>query len=390
MRPIQPRYIAVALTAGFIGGLSDARADDRFCDMSDPGRPCVVADGTYHARVPAEPRKWSLRRRMPMVVVLHDKGADPASLINDPALVEGIVGRGFALVIPAGLSRSFADGDARGWYVRNTNTVSARVLSRSEANRLGRTSGEDYEDYRNALVRGKVEEVAFGRDELAFLRQVIGHAADEFHLERRATAIIGIAHGASLAWDAACAAPELASLFAPVNGGFIDGYPENCSGSARVLYSHSKAYRAWPLDGAARVNFLRGVPSEDNRGRRILVRNPWSFERADLMPVAGALDHFASSHGCTAGEPEPGAGGVVRVGWDRCAISDSALDYRLYDGDFAYTEDWFAEVLAWPAEARRPARVAPTAPRFLRPPSDAAPGAATGGAVFLRPKPPAR
>jgi polyhydroxybutyrate depolymerase len=268
------RASILALTTAFAAGI--AVAEDSICAPAHPDIPCQAEGGSYFVRAPTEPKDWSLRRRMPMVVLLHDKGDRAAALINDPALVEGIVRRGFALVVPVGLTRSFAEGDRSGWYLRNTNRVDARVLSRWEAQKRNDRFSREALD---ALLERDVKQVTIGRDEIAFLRSAIAMAAAQFHLETPAAAIIGIGHGAALAWEAACAAPDLAALFAPVNGGLIDEFPPDCNSAARVLHTHS-AGAAWPAEGAARVDLLGAPPDTDRSGRPIFTRRGSAYEKA--------------------------------------------------------------------------------------------------------------
>jgi dienelactone hydrolase len=371
-----------ALTSAFAAGI--AAAEDSVCFPARPDMPCQVDGGSYFVRTPAEPKDWSLRRRMPMVVLLHDKGDSAAALINDPALVEGIVRRGFALVVPVGLTRSFAEGDQSGWYLRNTNRVDARVLSRWEAQK--RSDGLSRGDF-DALLKRDAEVVTIGRDEIAFLRSAIAMAATQFHLETPAAVIIGIGHGAALAWEAACAAPDLAELFAPVNGSLVDGFPPDCNKAARVLHTQSTS-ATWPAEGAARVDLFGVPPDTDRSGRPILARRGSAYEKVDLMPVSGILDAFASAHGCSAAPETVAETGGTLSTWNGCAAPGTALAYWRQDGAFAVSAAWLDRVLgeqiAVAAEGE-----APAAPHFLkpRPPTRAVPDQKPpSGPKFVRPK----
>ena len=60
----------------------------------------------------------------------------------------------------------------------------------------------------------------YGRDDVAFIRSVIDDAAERFHLDRDRVLLTGFSRGASMVWDVACIAPDTATAYASVSGGF--------------------------------------------------------------------------------------------------------------------------------------------------------------------------
>ena len=233
-------------------------------------------------------------------------------------------------------------GRDRGWYFYNTDHL--------------REQNAD-------LVIGRERIKHLGRDEHAFLREVLFDASRRFWLDPRNVTIIGIGHGASLAWQIACVAPGMARLVAPVNGAYWGTPPNTCRMGGRVIHTHELENRFWPMYGS--------------KGTR---------RRFGQVSVGATLDLFKRSNDCSRSsrqEPDEQTGYTLQV-WHGCK-NGSSLELALLDRPFDFQDRWLDRVLgvstnSLPPEPSEAPRAEPlTSPRFVRPDGAAATGSTPGG-----------
>ena len=165
------------------------------------------------ARAPISPQ----RRRgttgdaaRPVVVYFHGAGASAAAAMQDHALVDPILGRGYAFLAPVGLPRSDQDGEY--WS-------------------LGTRPPQ--------------------RDEPLFLQQILDDAGPRLHLDRSRVFVTGFSMGAALVWRLACDTPDAYAAYAPVEGGFWSAQANSCLGPVRLLLTQGWRDDAIPLEGRA-------------------------------------------------------------------------------------------------------------------------------------------
>ncbi|MEM7613826.1 MAG: polyhydroxybutyrate depolymerase, partial [Pseudomonadota bacterium] len=152
---------------------------------------CEVAGGTYNVALPeaASP---------PMVVFLHGYGGSGASSVRNEGFAARFTERGYALIAPSGQIDA-EERFRRDWEIDD---------------------GFD-----------------MPRDDVAFLSAVIADAAGRFDLDQSRVLVSGFSRGGSMVWDFACAAPEAATAFAAVAGGFWEPIQQDCVGPVHLHHS---------------------------------------------------------------------------------------------------------------------------------------------------------
>ncbi len=229
--------------------------------------PLTFQESTYRIRVPdfADPNY-----RIPVVVILHDAGRNGATITNHKRLIEAFVGKGYAVLAPDALPRRNARINYRGKepsvtrsdnftlpfsYLKkkfvmtdidgNTRILKYRIDSGwyyYNVDRVRYSQGDD--------TQSQPKIVLLGRDEIQNLRNVLGHAAEEYGIDPRPVLVIGLGHGGSLVWQIACYAPNFGRILAPVGGAFWREIPKNCNSGANLVHTHHRASAFWPLAGA--------------------------------------------------------------------------------------------------------------------------------------------
>ncbi|MEM9062027.1 MAG: dienelactone hydrolase family protein [Pseudomonadota bacterium] len=314
-------------------------------------------------------------QRLPIVLILHDAGQDGGVIMENKAVVNSFLDRGYAVIAPNATKRKYVrvttirrfdptltlvggtssksekkypikgkDGRMRllrqskdrGWYFYTTDTLTRQDV--------------DFVDDRRDVERR-------GRDEHAFLREVLFDAAQQFWVDPGKVVVVGIGHGAALAWQIACLAPEMALSIAPINGGHWGVPPRSCRPGGRVVHTHHAASDFWPIDG--------------REGTR---------KRFGQTSLGETLDLFARSGGC---EPVPQDRDLQREAYSfetwRGCDQGSSLGLILSEREFDFPGWWFDRILR--AGAQSPARSDAEStrrttlpiPRFLKPkrPGDA-------------------
>lgn len=265
MRPRRGWFLPVVLAMGLCPA-PGSPAELTHCGFEFGELLCDYPATGYHIQMPASPRTDD---RVPVVVVLHDAGGDAGSLLEEDSLIRWFAFEGFAVVAPQALPRqnrrieyhddrpspleqsaqfhpfSFSkkeftlkedDGDIRdlswgddsGWYFYNT----------------------DIAEYSGNIIGAEHETDYIGRDEIRALRKLLSRLTKEHGTAARPSLIAGLGHGASLVWQIACYDPDFSDIYAPVGGAFWHDIPTDCKPGGRLVHTHQRDSRSWPLEGA--------------------------------------------------------------------------------------------------------------------------------------------
>ncbi len=247
-------------------GSSELGADERSSEYNDLIDPRTFLGSTYRIRTPdvADPSY-----RIPVVVILHDAGRNGTAIIDDERLIKAFIDKGYAVIAPDALPRRNARinyrGDKpgiaeRGW-VWLPFSYSKKKFLMTDSDGTIRTmkyrTDLGWYFYNVDRVRyslgGNVGSQSIiellGRDEIQNLRNVLGHAEEEYGIDPNPVLIIGLGHGGSLVWQIACYAPKFGQILAPVGGAFWRNIPKSCKSGAHLVHTHHRASAFWPLEG---------------------------------------------------------------------------------------------------------------------------------------------
>lgn len=325
---------------------------------------CQVSSGDYYILRSSQANPL---KRDAAVLILHDAGRDGTEILNNKPLVDGILARGYTVIIPLATKRKYVrysietkdlrvgkfttqrggrKSDRK--YVLQTPDGKLRPLKQG-SDRGWYFANTDVEVERNAGGSfGKEEKTPKGRDEASFLGDVLFDAAQRFWVDPDKVTILGLGHGATLAWQLACKSPQIATLFAPVNGAFWMEPPETCDPGGNVIHTHQKNSTFWPMDG-----------TKDT---------PRRFGQVGVLETAQA---FAATQACRL-DPTQEASDQLSVTWHTwrdCAAGTMQLN--VLNSEFAFQDWWLEAILkasrapsAADPPAKSPGRVKP---RFMKP-----------------------
>lgn len=248
------------------------------CSLTES--PCAVGLGTYLAAAPPWHDGEAAR---PVVIHLHGAGASAAAVMQDHALVEPIVDRGYVLVAPVGLARPGEEGEY--W------SLGARPPQ---------------------------------RDEARFLQQILDDVAPRFHADRSRVFLTGFSMGAALVWRRACESPGTFAAYAPVEGGYWSAHANDCAGPVRLLLTQGWRDDAVPLEGRA-----QGADTVQDG----ILDGLQVWRRVNRCADAHA-DEFATD------------AQFWRRSWTTCAPG-SALTFVLHPGGHEVPAGWAALALDW-------------------------------------------
>ena len=89
-----------------------------------------------------------------------------------------------------------------------------------------------------------------GKAEFAYFDAVIGDATNRFDIDGDRILMTGFSAGGMMAWNLACARPDLFAGFAPISGTFWIGPPDQCAQDvASIIHIHGTKDRTVPLEG---------------------------------------------------------------------------------------------------------------------------------------------
>ena len=240
---------------------------------------CKVPDGEYHTEL-ADDQSGD----PPVVIFLHGYGGSGGAIVRNAALRKNITDRGYALIAPEGLRRG-GDGP-KSW---NFHPLRTR-----------------------------------GRDEAAFLKQVLDDAKRRFQIDPDNVLLAGFSIGGSMTTYLACNSPSDYSAFAPVGGSFWRPHPTSCKQPVRLFHTHGWTDGTVPLEG-------RKITEE--------------FVQGDVFY---AMDLFRQTNSCA--QPRAREFDVSdafwRRKWTECT-SGSALELVLFPGGHKVPQGWTTMALDW-------------------------------------------
>ncbi|MEM8632670.1 MAG: alpha/beta fold hydrolase [Pseudomonadota bacterium] len=264
--------LGVAALASGIAPVAEAG-----CDGSP--EPCVSESGLYHIELP------ETAEAAPVLVFLHGYRSHGGATIGNTRIVEPLLERGWAVIAPNAVPMQ--EGSPAGSWNFRSNPA--------------------------------------GRDETAFLSEVVTTAADRFGTSPDKVVLGGFSAGGFMVSYLACAAPDTFPAYAPVSGGFWRPHPESCEGPVRLLHTHGWQDGTVPLEGRP----LGG-------GR---------FRQGDIF---AGLEIWRQANGCDMMRPDEidlGAPFWRRV-WTDCT-EGSALEFALFPGGHTVPDGWADMMADW-------------------------------------------
>lgn len=260
--------LAVALT--FWGAAAAA-------DCAGQADACEISGGQYHITLPD-----NVERPVPVVVFLHGYGGSGAGTMRNTGLVDAVTARGYAVIAPNATRR------------RNGN--------------------------RSWVFRPNSE----GRDEAAFLRDVMADAGDRFGVSKQDTVLAGFSAGGFMVNYLACKHPDAFAAYTPVSGGFWRPQPTSCTAPVRLFHTHGWTDKTVPLEG----RFLGGG----------------QFQQGDIY---AGLELWRQTNECGGHAPDRiwQDGDTLRRRWQ---CSDNAdIEFMLFPGGHTLPKGWADKMLDW-------------------------------------------
>lgn len=236
----------------------------------------TIADGTYRAILPPD---WDGKRALPLVLYLHGYREDSATVGARADLVDAVTSLGAVLVIPDGLHGNWSH------------------------------QGAPHQ----------------GRDDIAFLHQVVADAEKRWPIDERRVFAAGFSIGGSMVWDLACHGAAGFTAFLPFSGDFWLPYPARCeTGPLLLRHTHAVNDHTFPMTGRP----LGG-------GR---------FQQGDLYQGWAILE---ATDGCAMAPDEKSRDGVLQCqSWTRCS-SGKELELCLHHGDHQIEGAWLHASVVW-------------------------------------------
>lgn len=378
----------VGLVAGLVGAWNTGVASPLLerlpedCAFDFFGLVCSYPEPSYEIRLPARAQG---SERVPVAVIYHDAGGDAADLLADEAIVDPMLESGYAVLAPQAPTRrnrrmifkgarpSGPGGTNKLYPMRYSDRDFVIEAPDGEVRKLqwGEDTGwyfyttDEIRYTKQGLKMGQLPEYDYiGRDEIDALQGMLADAATTFGTERTPTLVGGIGHGASVVWQVACYAPDLARWFAPIGGAFWQEIPEDCQPGARLVHTHRLANDFWPLEGTG-------------GGRRRYLRTS----------VFETLDMLLRTNGCgpRGATEDSDAHGFASTAWTECR-QGGPVEQLLVESREKVPEGWADAILARlfaplaqraqdalerPPQAspafRKPGEMSDEAPSFSRP-----------------------
>ncbi len=239
---------------------------------------CETPLGKYGLAVPPD-----YPSPVPAVLFFHGWGSSAENVLRNPRIRDPIVSRGYLLIVPQG--ERPAGGGNRSWSHQ----------------------GSPHQ----------------GRDEIAFVHEILEDVAGRFPLDRRRILVTGFSQGGSMVWHLACFDAGSYRAFAPISGAFWEPAPRDCrSGSVDLFHVHGFTDRVVPLEG-----------------RRIAKR----WHQADLFAGLAVLRR---TDGCPSQPDEFRIENGFRCRfWTGCASGSIRL--CLHDGGHRIPAGWMSRILNW-------------------------------------------
>ncbi len=167
-----------------------------------PERACNITNGYYHVRLPAG---WDGLRPLPVAVHFHGAWAKSTDIMQDETIARVFSELGVLLVSVQG---------------------------------------------KEGLWRLPVFDKGGGRDEYAYVGEVMADVAKRFPIDRSRMMATGFSLGGSLVWYLACFAPERFTAYVAFSGAFWKDEPTTCPmGPVNLLHIHGTEDPVMPIAG---------------------------------------------------------------------------------------------------------------------------------------------
>lgn len=250
------------------------------------GKRCEVADGAFFT---VEPASWDGNSALPTVVLFHGWTGAPEQYYDNEEVISTFDEFGWLLVLPEGLDAT--------WSI----------------NHMG--------------LEGS------GRDELAFVDQVMARTRELWPVDARRTYLSGFSLGASMAYTVACKRGSEYAAMAPMSGGFWLPLPESCDGPEMpVCHIHGLDDETWPIEG-------RTVEQGDESGTQ--------------APVADDIAFWLDHNGCDEGDVEVQEKDTLTCDYWRGCNGASEVGYCTFEGGHERFDGWVQRELEWMARFER-------------------------------------
>ncbi|MEX0284288.1 MAG: PHB depolymerase family esterase [Paracoccaceae bacterium] len=163
------------------------------------------------------------------------------------------------------------------------------------------------------------------RDDVAFLSAVVADAVNRFELEGKPLLLAGFSRGGSMAWDLACARPDLFDAVAPVAGGFWEPMERDCAAPVHIFHTHGFSDRMVPLEG--RQGTWQG----------------FHFHQGNILK---GLDIWRETNGCLgAADEHASEEGLWQKRWTGCA--GGSITLQITPRGHGIPKGWSGRVLEW-------------------------------------------
>ncbi len=245
---------------------------------------CTTPLGKYAVKLPPK----ADGKLVPALLYFHGAGGSGPRAMKNKGMIKAFTDRGYAVIAPSGLKRP--------------NT------------RFG--PGWSFLPFR-----------AKQRDELAFAKEILAHAAKTHNIDRNRIMMSGFSIGGSLVWYLACQDPNVAKAYTPVASAFWRPHPvtEDCKGPVKMLHTHGWRDGTVPLEGRP-LGGGRIFQGDVFEGLRIMREvNGCSQLRADKFNTKGKF---------------------WRRQWTKCT-EDSALEFALHTGGHGVPSGWATMAIDW-------------------------------------------
>lgn len=238
---------------------------------------CEISGGEYHIALPE-----GAQRPVPVVMFLHGYGGSGAGTMGNSRMVDALKARGYAVIAPNATRR-----------------------------RNGNRSWVFFPGWE-------------GRDEAAFLRDVMADAGDRFGVSKTDTVLAGFSAGGFMVNYLACSNPGDFEGYASISGGFWRPQPESCAAPVRLFHTHGWADKTVPLEG----RYLGGK----------------QFQQGD---VNAGLELWRDTNGCETHAPDKAwlDGAVLRRRWVCGEGAD--IEFALFPGGHTVPRGWADLMLDW-------------------------------------------
>lgn len=270
--------VSPAVSICFVAALATVWAGAAVAGCNKDGAAaCQISTGEYHITLPE-----NANRPVPVVMFLHGYGGSGLGALRNTAMVNGLQERGYAVIAPNATER-----------------------------RNGNRSWVFFPGWE-------------GRDEAAFLQDVMADAGDRFGVSQENTVLSGFSAGGFMVNYLACEHPDHFAAYASVSGGFWRPQPTECAGPIRLHHTHGWRDKTVPVEGRQ----LGG-------GR---------FEQGDIH---AGLELWRQVNGCASHAPDRvwEEGDDLRRRWDCGEGAD--IEFTLFPGGHRVPKGWAAKMLNW-------------------------------------------